>query len=159
MRETGKEANQLIDNAPEQLRLCFKLALLEREWAGLVDGEFAARSCLESCRLEEDAAVITVCAKDAACAAAMNFIKARLQRTISGYLAIPVSRVEIKVGKITRLSNVKQPLPAWQRRAPLVIGEEDARRELEFTSAFVEDEELASALARLKALAGKKSRR
>lgn len=159
MAETNREAEQLIKGSPEQLQLCIKLALLEREWAAIVGEELARRSCPAGCALSGGVAVMTLQAQDSATAASMNFGRTRLQRILSGYLSLPKLRLEIKVGKISRSTSAKPPAPAWQRRAPVRVGTEEMERELEFISAFIDDEQLAETLARLKVLTQKRNKR
>lgn len=159
MREIGKEAGQLLKTAPRQLQLCFKLAELEREWAGVVGEDFAGRSSPAGCHIEEGAAVVTLRAADAATAASMNFLKPRLTRMFKEYLEIAELRVEIKVGKPGRAGSAKPPAPVWKRRAPVHLSEEAVKKELEFTSALVADKELAAVFARLKALVERRSSR
>lgn len=159
MQKTSKDAEQLLKNAPKQLQLCFKLAELEREWIGIVGEEFALRSILADCQIEEDGAAITLRAADAGTAASLNFLKAKLARMLENYLGFPLVRIDIKVGRIKRVSGALPPLPIWKRRAPAIIDKEAVERELAFTSAVVEDTELAIAFARIKALVERRKKR
>lgn len=152
MRETNQAASELIRGAPRQLALCFKLAELEREWAGIVGEEFARRSTIASCSLEEKGAVITLHTKDAATATSMNFLKNKLSRMLSDYLELDRVRVEIRTGVIKRHSAVKPPQPAWKRRAPVLVKDDEVTREMAFTSSVCSDKKLAESFARLKVL-------
>lgn len=159
MAGTNRDASELLRGVPEQLALCFKLAELEREWAGIVGEEFARRSSIASCSLEPECAVITLHAADGATVASMNFLKSKLARMLRDYLKLGAVRVDIKTGSIKRPSAVKPPLPAWKRRAPVLIGDNDVARELEFTAATCCDEDLAKSFARLKALVERRKNR
>lgn len=159
MRETNKEAKQLIQSISSQLRICFKLAELEQEWTGIVGEEYAGRSSIAEWRMEQDCAVITLRASDAATAASMNFLKSRLSRMLKDYLELGATRVEIKVGDVKRRVTAKPPLPEWKRRAPVIVSDEAVANELEFTAAFCEDEKLAESFARLKALVERRKKR
>lgn len=144
--------SELLRGVPQQLALCFRLAELEREWAGIVGEELARRSSIASCSLERECAVITLHVSDGAAVASMSFLKNRLARMLKDYLRLDAVRVDIKAGNVKRLSAVRPPLPVWKRRAPVKIGDNDVSRELEFTSAACFDKDLAESFARLKAL-------
>lgn len=159
MQETGKEASKLLRGVPKQLALCFKLAELDLEWAGIVGEEFARRSCVASCSLEQGDAVITLHTEDGATAVSMKFLKNKLARILKDYLELKAVRVEIKVGKIIRRKTAKPPQPAWRRRIPVIVGDDEVARELEFTSAACSDEDLARNFARVKALVERRKKR
>lgn len=159
MREINKEAKQLIQDAPRKLRVCFRLAELEQEWAGVVGEEYARRSSIAECRFEGDYAVITLHTSDAATAASMKFLKSKLSRMLKDYLQLGEVRVEIKAGSVKRQTAAKPPLPKWKRRAPVIISDEAVANEFEFTAAFCEDENLAKLFARLKALVERRKNR
>lgn len=159
MAETNRGASELLSGLPEQLALCFKLAELEREWAGIVGEELARRSSVASCSLEQECAVITLHAADGATVASMSFLKGKLARMLRNYLKLDAVRIEIKTGSVKRPSSVKPPLPAWKRRAPVIIGDNEVAHELEFTAAACRDEELAKSFARLKALVERRKNR
>lgn len=159
MQETGKKASELLDGVPRQLALCLKLAELDLEWAGIVGEEFAKRSCVASCSLEPECAIITLHAEDGATVTSMNFLKNKLARILRDYLELKTVRIEIKIGKMIHRRRAKQPQPAWKRRVQVVAGDEEIARELEFTSAACGDEELAKAFARIKALVERRTKR
>lgn len=159
MHETGKEASELLRGAPRQLALCFKLAELDLEWVGIVGEEFARRSCIASCSLEPGYALIMLHTVDGATATSMNFLKNKLARILRDYLELKAVRVEIKIGKIVRRKTAKPSLPAWKRRVPVIIGDDEVTRELEFTAAACGDEELARSFARVKALVERRKKR
>lgn len=159
MHETGKEASELLRGLPRQLALCIKLAELDLEWVGIVGEEFARRSRIASCSLEPGYAVITLHTVDGATAASMNFLKNKLARILRDYLELKAVRVEIKVGKIVRRNMAKSAQPAWKRRIPVIVGDDEVARELEFTAAACSDEELAKSFARVKALVERRKKR
>lgn len=159
MTETNRGASELLRGVPERLALCFKLAELEREWAGIVGPELARRSSIASCSLDGECAVITLHAADGATVTSMSFLRNKLARMLRDYLKLGGVRVEIKTGSVKRLSAVKPPLPAWKRRAPVIIGDGEVERELEFTAAACRDQELAKSFARLKALVERRKNR
>lgn len=151
MTGINKDVARLLENMPPQMKTCFKLAELERQWEGIVGAELARRSALAVCDLEEDRAVITVHVADAATLASMNFLRARLARMLKDYLKFPAVSVSVKVGKIKR-SAAQPPLPEWRRRAPVVADEETVEIAEAFTSSLIGDETLAKTFARLKVL-------
>lgn len=159
MAETNKDTSRLMQDAPEQLRLCFRLAALEREWAGIIGEEYAALCVLEGCELKNDEVLISLNAENAATVASMNFRTAKLARMLLDYLDAPAVRIEIKVGRINPPTIAKPPLPEWRRRAPLKVSEDEVRRELPFISETIKDKELAESFARIKALAEKRKGR
>lgn len=159
MAETNKDAAKLLRNAPEQLQLCFRLAALEREWAGIIGEEYAKLCVLEGCELKKDEVLISLNAENSAAAASMNFRKAKLARMLLNYLDAPAVRIEIKVGRIKQPTLAKPPLPAWRRRVPLKVSEEEVERERPFVSETIEDKDLAESFARIKALAEKRKSR
>lgn len=159
MQETNRDASELLCGVPWQLALCFKLAELEQEWPGIVGEEFARRSSIVSCSFEEKCAVITLHTSDGATAASMNFLKNKLSRMLRDYLKLEAVRVDIKTGSIKRRSSAGPALPVWKRRAPVVVRDEEVTRELEFTAAVCQDEELAKSFARLKALVERRKNR
>lgn len=159
MQETDKSSSELLRGVPWQLTLCFKLAELEREWPGVVGEEFARRSSIVSCTFEEKCAVITLHAADGATASSMNFLKNRLSRMLRDYLKLEAVRVDIKTGSIKRRSSAGPAPPVWKRRAPVVVSDDEVARELDFTAAVCQDEELAKSFARLKALVERRKNR
>lgn len=159
MRETNRNVGQLLKNAPEQLRQCFKLAELEQEWSGIVGEEIARRSMLAGCRVEDGCAVITLHAADAGTVTSMNFLKSSLAQMFKNYLDFSSVRIEIKTGKINRISAARPPLPEWRRRAPVIVSEQAVEHELEFTSTALEDKELALIFAKIKALVERRKNR
>lgn len=159
MTETNRGASEILRGVPERLALCFKLAELEREWPGVVGEEYARRSSIASCSLEPECVVITVHAADGATVASMSFLKNKLARMLRDYLKLNAVRIEIRTGSVKRPSAVRPPLPAWKRRAPVVVGDGEVARELEFTSSACHDKELAKSFARLKALVERRKNR
>jgi hypothetical protein len=136
---------------PAGVSFCRKLAMLEKEWHGVVGPEFAKRSAPESCTLEENCAVLTIHAENAAVATAMGPFKNALPRMLRAYLQVESVKVVIKVGKVHKASAAKPPLPDYKRRAPVVVSEEALEEARKEARAAIEDPELAEAMARLKA--------
>ena len=153
MTDNNKDAATLFQkNLPQTIRFCQKLAMLEREWPGLVGAEYARRSMIVGCGIEEGCAHLTIHAESAAVATSMGPLKTRLPRALKTYLQVDSVKVQIKVGKLKKRETAKPPLPAYKRRAPVLISEETLRVERERARAQIEDPELAEAMARLRAV-------
>jgi len=73
-----------------------------------------------------------------------------ISRSVSRYLEVKEVRLEIKVGKVKRLSSAKDPLPDHLRRPPVLISEASLQKNIQEISPEVKDEELAESLAKLK---------
>lgn len=151
--EHSKEIRSFfLKGLPKEIRICQKLDMLEKEWPGVVGPEYAKRSMIAGCEIENGCALLTIHAESAAVATSMGPFKNKLPRALRVYLEVDSVKVSIKVGKVQKASETKAPAPAYKRRAPVVISDAALSEALEQVKEEISDPELAEAMARLKAV-------
>ena len=127
-----------------------KLAELESHWHEVVGAAAAERSAPVSCEFSDEGPVISVHVDSPGVLPALMSRKPIISRSVSRYLEVKEVRLEIKVGKVKRLSSAKDPLPDHLRRPPVLISEASLQKNIQEISPEVKDEELAESLAKLK---------
>ena len=150
MSDIIKTADALKGSVPYSLKLCLKLAELEKQWHEVVGAAAAERSSPVSCEFSEEGLLISIHVDSPSVLPALKSRKPLISRSISGYLGIKNVKLEIKVGKVKRLSSAKDPLPDHLRRPPVLISEASLQKNIQEISPEVKDEELAESLAKLK---------
>ena len=159
MSDIIKTADALKDSVPYSLKLCLKLAELEKQWHEVVGAAAAERSSPVSCEFSEEGLLISIHVDSPSVLPALKSRKPLISRSISGYLGIKNVNLEIKVGKMKKPSSVKDPLPDHLRRPPVVISESSLQKNMKDICRDVSDEELAESLAKLKTIIEKRNRR
>ena len=159
MTEIIKTADALKGSVPYSLKLCLKLAELEKQWNEVVGSAAAERSSPVSCEFSEDGLLILIHVDSPGVLPALKSRKPIISRSISSFLGVKNIKLEIKVGKMRKPSNVKDPLPDHLRRPPVVISESSFQKNRKEISSDVCDEELADSLAKLKTVIEKRNRR
>ena len=150
MADIKNTEEALKNNVPYSLKLCMKLAELESHWHEVVGAAAAERSAPVSCEFSDEGPVISVHVDSPGVLPALMSRKPNISRSVSRYLEVKEVRLEIKVGKVKRLSSAKDPLPDHLRRPPVLISEASLQKNIQEISPEVKDEELAESLAKLK---------
>jgi len=159
MSDIIKTADALKGGVPYSLKLCLKLAELEKQWHEVVGAAAAERSSPVSCEFSEEGLLISIHVDSPSVLPALKSRKPLISRSISGYLGIKNVKLEITVGKVKKPSSVKDPLPDHLRRPPVVISESSLQKNMKDICRDVSDEELAESLAKLKTIIEKRNRR
>lgn len=159
MSDIIKTADALKGSVPYSLKLCLKLAELEKQWHEVVGAAAAERSSPVSCEFSEEGLLISIRVDSPSVLPALKSRKPLISRSISGYLGIKNVKLEITVGKVKKPSSVKDPLPDYLRRPPVVISESSLQKNMKDICRDVSDEELAESLAKLKTIIEKRNRR
>lgn len=155
-----KKAEEILrGRVPSPLKTCFRLAELEKDWQEVVGSAAAERSSPVSCEFSEEGLSILIHADSPVILPALRSRKSVISKSICRYLGVSNVKIEIKVGKVTRPSCAKDPLPEYLRRAPVLISENALRKNLEEIEKDAGDDELAENLARLKTVIEKKNSR
>ncbi len=152
MMDNYKKAGEFIKEAPETIKACFKLALLEREWqrvAGLP--ALAEITAPAACEFTDDGIKITINVADPTKLMMVQSRRNILTQNIRHFLKMHNVMLEIKSGKVQKQSSAKPPLPDYMRQAPVLVSEAKLREE---TKKLMEeknlDKEIAEALAKLR---------
>jgi len=159
MSDIIKTADALKGSVPYSLKLCLKLAELEKQWHEVVGAAAAERSSPVSCEFSEEGLLISIHVDSPSVLPALKSRKPLISRSISGYLGIKNVKLEITVGKVKKPSSVKDPLPDYLRRPPVVISEISLQKNMKDICRDVSDEDLAESLAKLKTIIEKRNRR
>lgn len=159
MTEIIKTADALKGSVPYSLKLCLKLAELEKQWHEVVGTAAAERSSPVSCEFSEEGLLIVIHVDSPGVLPALKSRKPIISRSISSYLGVKNVKLEIKVGKVKKPSSVKDPLPDHLRRAPVLISESSLQKNKKEICSDVNDQELAESLAKLKTVIEKRNRR
>ena len=130
MSDIIKTADALKGSVPYSLKLCLKLAELEKQWHEVVGAAAAERSSPVSCEFSEEGLLISIHVDSPSVLPALKSRKPLISRSISGYLGIKNVKLEIKVGKMKKPSSVKDPLPDHLRRPPVVISESSLQKNM-----------------------------
>ena len=144
--------------APGAVKACLRLASLERDWEKAAGHVVSIRTQPQSCSFAPDGLHLVVNVTDAGTLNSLRFRKAGLENSIASYLGVRSVQIEFNVGRVERRSSAKGPLPDHERRAPVLLSEEAVERERD-TLGCEEGNEVAEALARLKAVTEKLRRR
>ena len=143
----------------DSIKMYLKLAELEKEWPRVVGSVVAERSAPVACEFTDEGPLLTINVEDAAIVQAMKFRRTVLIRSLSKFLGEPAVKIEICVGKVVKPSTVKEPLPAFKRRAPILISGSSVEEAASDISQNMDDPELAEIIAKLKVLAEKRAAR
>lgn len=141
-----------------QFALSLKLAELEENWSEIVGPALGSRSRPAFCDASDGILTITINVSDQTVLSSVRFRKGPLEKKLSAILA-PGTKCRFCVGQVGFDSKAKPPLPAWRRRAPVLLPDDAVKAEKE---AFLEgglSEELAEKLARIKLSAERIDRR
>ncbi|MCE5201145.1 MAG: DUF721 domain-containing protein [Synergistaceae bacterium] len=158
--ESLKDAGRLFTtDVPDAVKACLKLAELEQEWHNVAGEAIAERSSPSACEFVEEGLRITINVTDAGVAQAVKFRRSALIKSLRKFLSLPSIQIDVKVGKITRRSAAKPPLPACRRRAPVIISEKAVKEETKRLTSENGDPEIAETVARLKVASEKLSLR
>ena len=149
----------LKGSVPYSLKICLKLAELEKQWQEVVGKAAAERSSPVSCEFSEEGLDILIHVDSPGVLPALKSRKPLISRAISRYLGVKTVRLEIKVGKVKRPSLAKAPLPDHLRRPPVVISESSLQKNIKDLRCDIADEELAESLAKLKTVIEKRNLR
>jgi hypothetical protein len=159
MAEIKRPDEALKGSVPYSLKICLKLAELEKQWQEVVGKAAAERSSPVSCEFSEEGLDILIHVDSPGVLPALKSRKPLISRAISRYLGVKNVRLEIKVGKVKRLSLAKDPLPDHLRRSPVVISESSLQKNIKDLRCDIADEELAESLAKLKTVIEKRNLR
>lgn len=149
----------LKGSVPYSLKICLKLAELEKQWQEVVGKAAAERSSPVSCEFSEEGLDILIHVDSPGVLPALKSRKPLISRAISRYLGVKNVRLEIKVGKVKRPSLAKDPLPDHLRRPPVVISESSLQKNIKDLRCDIADDELAESLAKLKTVIEKRNLR
>jgi hypothetical protein len=139
----------------DAIGLCDKLSELEKAWVKVTGEAVGSNSSLAGCEFAEDGLRIKINVANASLVRAVKFRKNSLKKSIEKFLGSHVADIEIAVGKVTRLSSAKPPLPAYKRRAPLIISEEAVEKQTKVIENETGDTELSQHIARIKVITEK----
>ena len=144
------------------LEICFRLSCLEKEWTSLFSGAFEAigrETAPCGCSFEDNSLILTVNVSSTSLLTSMKFKEKATREKVEQFLKLKVKKIEFTAGKVQRVSSAKEASRAYERYVPLKITEEQISKEKEIFSASGAGEELAETMARVKAMAEKKSKR
>lgn len=153
--EVIKKGQILTEVLPASIRACLKLAELEKEWPRVVGGLMAERSSPTACEFSSEGLVITINVISAGILPAVKSRRGALVRAISRFMCIKSVKLDIRVGKVTKLSQAKESLPDYKRRAPIIVSDRAVEKNTKFFSENTIDPELAEAIAKIKVLTEK----
>lgn len=159
MADIKRPDEALKGSVPYSLKICLKLAELEKQWQEVVGKAAAERSSPVSCEFSEEGLDILIHVDSPGVLPALKSRKPLISRAISRYLGVNNVRLEIKVGKVKRPSLAKDPLPDHLRRPPVVISESSLQKNIKDIRCDIGDEELAESLAKLKTVIEKRNLR
>ncbi len=155
MYDIKKTDEILRGKVPPSIKISLKLAELEKDWQNVVGKAAAERSSPVSCEFSEEGLSLTINVDSPGVLPGLKSRKPMISRSISKYLNIKIIKLDIKVGKIKKLSSAKDPLPDYLRRPPVVISERSLQKNIQEIGTDVLDEELAECLAKLKTVVEK----
>lgn len=155
MYDIKKTDEILRGKVPPSIKISLKLAELEKDWQNVVGKAAAERSSPVSCEFSEEGLSITINVDSPGVLPVLKSRKPMISRSISKYLNVKIIKLDIKVGKIKKLSSAKDPLPDYLRRPPVVISERSLQKNIQEIGTDVLDEELAECLAKLKTVVEK----
>lgn len=155
MYDIKKTDEILRGKVPPSIKISLKLAELEKDWQNVVGKAAAERSSPVSCEFSEEGLSLTINVDSPGVLPVLKSRKPMISRSISKYLNIKIIKLDIKVGKIKKLSSAKDPLPDYLRRPPVVISERSLQKNIQEIGTDVLDEELAECLAKLKTVVEK----
>lgn len=162
MEKLKKTDGLLSAEMPPVLAMSIKLAELEKNWAKYMTGTLAPladKSAPASCEFTENGPLVTVNVSEGCYLKPAQARRAALAETLRRALAVEFLEVEIKVGRVRKPSTAKAPLPAYKRRAPVLISEDAVEKEAASLAGDAKDADLAEALARVRLLAEKRNAR
>lgn len=143
------------DSINGAIGLCDKLSQLEMAWSNVVGEAVGSNSSLAGCEFADDGLRLKINVASASLVRAVKFRKNTLIRSTEKFLGTHVADIEIAVGKVTRLSSAKPPLPAYKRRAPIVISEDAVEKQTKAIESETGDTELSQSIARIKVITEK----
>lgn len=155
MYDIKKTDEILRGKVPPSIKISLKLAELEKDWQNVVGKAAAERSSPVSCEFSEEGLSLTINVDSPGVLPVLKSRKPMISRSISKYLNVKIIKLDIKVGKIKKLSSAKDPLPDYLRRPPVVISERSLQKNIQEIGTDVLDEELAECLAKLKTVVEK----
>lgn len=155
MSDIKKTEEILRGKVPSSLKVCLRLAELEKDWQEVVGKAAAERSSPVSCEFSEEGLTIFINVDSPGVLPALKSRKPVISMSISKYLNIKNIKLDIKVGKIKKLSFAKDPLPDYLRRPPVVISESSLQKNMQDIGTDIADEELVESLAKLKTVVEK----
>ncbi|MDO4988500.1 MAG: DciA family protein [Synergistes sp.] len=132
-----------------QIAISLKLSELAENWQSFAGPALARKSMPSSFSCGKEEMTLTVNVTDHAVLTSARFRTAQLRRNVSAFFGTDV-KIEMKVGAVKYLSHAKPPLPAYKRRAPIVLNEDDIRDESEKFKTFGVSSDLADKMARVK---------
>lgn len=132
-----------------QIWLSMELARLDENWADIVKEPVASKSMPSACSCSGGAVTITVNVSGQSVLSSVRFRKNRLEKNISAFLGFPI-RLELKAGPVVKRSSAKEAAPAYMRRAPVVVTDDEIGKAAEFFKGNDISGELASNLAKIK---------
>ena len=153
-----KKAGPLL-SADARVAVCLRLAELERDWELAAGRAIADRTRPQSCGFAADCFRLVVNVSDAAVMQSLRFKKAALERSVARYLQVSRVTVEFRIGGVCKRSSAKPARPDHERRAPVTLTREDVENEKAILGTAGSQDEVAEALARLKAVRDKLSAR
>ncbi len=159
MTELKRPEEALNKNIPGSLKLCFKLAELEKHWQEVVGSAAAERSAPVSCDFSEEGPIICIHVDSPGVLPALRSRKPVISKSICRFLGLSDVRIDLKVGKVRRPSLAKEPLPDHLRRPPVLISENCLQKNIEEIGPEVNDDELTESLAKLKSVIEKRNLR
>jgi|GEM_PF-493873 len=149
-----KTAEIILNNKTgDAIKTCLRLAELETKWTSVVGKTVAERSAPVAWEISKDnIPTLTINVDDAGIVQAIKFRRTAIIKSLKVFLGIPSVKIEICVGKVVKQSIAKEPVPAFKRRYPVIIAENDVEKTVNLISHGSENTELDQAIARLKIL-------
>jgi hypothetical protein len=149
-----KKAGSLL-SADARIAVCLRLAELERDWDLAAGRAVADRTRPQACGFAADGFRLVVNVSDAAVMQSLRFRKATLERSVARYLRVSRVVVEFRIGSVGKRSLARPARPDHERRAPVILTREDVESEKTALGESGSQNEVAEALARLKAVSDK----
>ncbi len=141
-----------------QLALALKMAELEEKWNETAGSPVAQRSRPASCDASGDTLNLMIFVADQTVLSAVRFRKNQLERRLSAFFGAKV-KTEFKIGPIKRPSAAKDASAAADRRAPVILDEDQVDAETRLFSDGGLSAEAAEKFARIKLTLEKLSKR
>lgn len=146
-----KLGNFYKKDTPGFLTSCIKLSNVVKYWDKIVDPIVAQYTKPSAFRIDEsNKLIITIHVEEASVLQAIMFRKRAITQKLRKVLKQHDLKVEIKRGKIERLTLAKDPLPPYKRRAPIILDPDEIQETAEEFSKQTGDAELAELFAKIK---------
>lgn len=150
--EPFKKTGDFFSKNSKKMGVYIKLAELEREWPRIAGPAMAERIALTACEFTQEGMLITINVNSANALPAVKSRRGMLTRALCQFLEVSEIKLDIRVGKVKPVSLAKEALPAYKRRAPLLISQQEVEEAAAVVKKEVSDPELAEDLAKIKAL-------